>query len=165
MREWELQNPVDCAVSLCDCLNYLTEEEDIHKAFQQTYHGLSPGSLFIFDMHTAQQLIDYTEAQPYVMNEEDISYIWTCEYDEKRMEIEHNLAIFSRDHQSPLYRKIEETHVQRAYPTNWIKNELESVGFEVLSISADFTFDPPTETSERLFFVARRPNLISSQLL
>ena len=84
---------------------------------------------------------------------------------EKWMEIEHNLAIFSRDHQSPLYRKIEETHVQRAYPTNWIKNELESVGFEVLSISADFTFDPPTETSERLFFVARRPNLISSQLL
>src|SRR5690606_34704542 len=29
MRDWELPDPVDAVISFCDCLNYLTAEEDV----------------------------------------------------------------------------------------------------------------------------------------
>ncbi len=159
MREWELPDPVDCAISFCDCLNYLTEEDDVRLTFERTYAGLTSGGLFIFDVHAPQQLVGYAESQPFIMDEADISYIWTCDYDETRMEIEHHLSIFNRQdvNGTQLYRKIEETHIQRAYPQQWIEALLRASGFEILSVSADFTFDTPTELSERLFFVARRP--------
>jgi SAM-dependent methyltransferase len=159
IRYWELPHPMDCAISFCDCLNYLTDEKDVRLAFQRTFAGLSPGGLFIFDVHAPRQLIGYAEAQPFVMNDEDISYIWTCDYDEVRREIEHHLVIFVRENEKsvPLYRRTEEFHVQRAYPAEWIRLELEECGFEIVSVSADFTFNPPTEESERLFFAARRP--------
>lgn len=159
MREWELPNTVDCTISFCDCLNYLTEEDDVRITLEQTFAGLNAGGLFIFDVHAPQQLVGYAESQPFILDEEDISYIWTCDYDEARMEIEHHLSIFNRQdvNGTQLYRKIEETHIQRAYPQRWMEEQLRASGFEILSVSADFTFDPPTELSERLFFVARRP--------
>lgn len=159
MSEWELSNSVDCAISFCDCLNYLTEEDEVRLTFKRTFAGLTTGGLFIFDVHAPQQLVGYAESQPFIMDEEDISYIWTCEYDEARMEIEHHLSIFDLQDVkgTQLYRKIEEIHIQRAYPHQWIEEQLVASGFEILSVSADFTFDLPTEQSERLFFVARRP--------
>lgn len=159
MREWELPERVECVVSFCDCLNYLTEEDDVVLALKRTYAGLTDGGLFIFDVHAPQQLVGYAESQPFVMDEEDIAYIWTCEYDEQRMEIEHHLSIFDRQlgNGNDLYRRIEEIHVQRAYTREWIEAQLVDCGFEVVSVSADFTFNGPVDDSERLFFVARRP--------
>lgn len=159
MREWLLSAPVDCVISFCDCLNYLTDEADIRLAMEKSYAGLRSGGLFIFDIHAPRQLVGYAESQPFVMDEQDISYIWTCDYDEARMEIEHHLSIFERQNVKglDLYRKIEETHVQRAYPQEWMVDQLNACGFDILSVSADFTFEPPTQQSERLFFVARRP--------
>lgn len=159
IREWELPNPVDCAISFCDSLNYLTEEDDISLAFERTYAGLAEGGLFIFDVHAPLQLVGYVESQPFIMDETDIAYIWTCDYDEARMEIEHHLSIFEQQNGqgSQLYRKIEETHTQRAYSREWITDQLVACGFDILSVSADFSFDAPEDQSERLFFVARRP--------
>jgi SAM-dependent methyltransferase len=159
MREWALPNTVDCVISFCDCLNYLTEEEDVQQALERTFAGLTSGGLFIFDVHAPRQLVGYAESQPFIMDEPDIAYIWTCEYDEARMEIEHHLSIFDRQSVkgTELYRRIEETHIQRAYTQHWIEAQLKACGFELLSVSADFTFDSPVEQSERLFFVARHP--------
>lgn len=159
MREWELPNRVDCVISFCDCLNYLTEEDEVRLTFERTFAGLAAGGLFVFDVHAPRQLVEYAQSQPFIMDEPDIAYIWTCDYDEARMEIEHHLSIFDRQNVKgvDLYRKIEETHVQRAYPMQWIEDQLEACGFDILSVSADFSFDPPVEQSERLFFVARRP--------
>lgn len=107
MREWELHEPVDAAVSFCDCLNYILEEQEIVQVFQQTYNGLNPGGLFIFDVHTPFLLISYAQTQPFFMNEEDIAYIWTSELEEERCEIFHDLTLFVRedDGKSSLDRK------------------------------------------------------------
>jgi 2-polyprenyl-3-methyl-5-hydroxy-6-metoxy-1,4-benzoquinol methylase len=55
LREWELAEPVDAVICFCDCLNYLREEDDIMQAFLQTYNGLKPGGVFLFDVHTPKQ--------------------------------------------------------------------------------------------------------------
>ena len=42
---------VDCILSVCDTMNYILKEDELHKFFNlNTY--LNPGGLFIFDMNT-----------------------------------------------------------------------------------------------------------------
>ncbi len=153
MRDWELGEPVDAVVSFCDCLNYLTDEADIEAAFRATYQGLKDGGSFLFDMHPPSQLIRYAEEQPFVLDERDIAYIWTCDFEEARCQIEHNLTIFARDRDSRFYR-FEETHHQRAYDPEWIVSALRRAGFRTVDRYADFELKPPGADAERLFFAA-----------
>ncbi|MBB6729770.1 class I SAM-dependent DNA methyltransferase [Cohnella zeiphila] len=160
MRDWELPSPVDSALCFCDCLNYLTEPEDVTAAFRRTYEGLVPGGLFLFDVHAPKQLERYAEEQPFVLDEKDIAYLWTCEYDPNRMEIDHELTFFVREESAAgagLYRRFEEAHTQRAYDPEWLAKQLAAAGFEVLRRCADFTWSEPDADAERLFFVARKP--------
>lgn len=152
IREWELAAPVDAVFSFCDCMNYLTEEEDITAAIRRTYDGLKPGGSFLFDVHTPSHLKAYAEMQPFIFNERDLAYIWTCELDEERCEIEHDLTIFSKE--GNLYRRTDELHVQRAYPLDWLRDELLRCGFERVGMYADFTMKPPGPDTARAFFVA-----------
>lgn len=169
MQEWALPEQVDAVISCCDCINYLTEEEELAATFRQTFSGLKPGGTFIFDVHTQQQLRRYAEEQPFTLREADISYIWTCDLDEERCEIEHDLAIFVRESEwgsasansadamdASRYVRIDETHVQRAYPLERIGELLRESGFEDISVYADFTREAPDEETERAFFVCRK---------
>lgn len=164
MRDWDLPDQVDTVISFCDSLNYLTEQQDIIDTFRQTFAGLKQGGLFLFDVHAPKQLVRYAEEQPFVYDEKDVAYLWTSEYDPVRMEIEHSLTFFIQEEKASnsggngsLYSRFEESHVQRAYDPQWLADQLESAGFELLHRCADFKWDTPDEKSERLFFVARRP--------
>ncbi len=160
MREWELPEPVDTVISFCDCLNYLTEETDVEAAFRATFRALKPGGMFMFDVLPQQQLQRYAEQQPFTLDERDVAYIWTCEWDEATYEIEHALTIFARDEHDAAGRfmRIEETHVERAYESRWIVDALKRSGFARIERYADFNTVPLTNeappSAERLFFVA-----------
>lgn len=171
MREWELHRPVDAVISMCDCINYLLEEEEVAQTFVQVFEGLNPGGTFVFDVHTPYQLQAYAEEQPFFLNEDDIAYIWTSELDEERCEIEHALTIFVKeepyhDSGNPLpsqppegqerFRRIDELHVQRAYDLAWMKQQLQAAGFRDIETYGDFAWKPVTDTTQRAFFVARK---------
>ncbi|MUT66276.1 class I SAM-dependent methyltransferase [Paenibacillus sp. NEAU-GSW1] len=155
MRDWQLAEPADCVISFCDCINYLTEEEDVESAFRAAHEGLKEDGLFMFDVHAPSVLERYAEGQPFVLDEEEVAYIWTCEFDEERCEIEHQLTIFAQE-QGERFRRFEELHTQRAYDPDWIKAALLRAGFSAVELFADFELQPADSDSERLFFVARR---------
>ncbi|MDF2939241.1 MAG: methyltransferase type 12, partial [Paenibacillaceae bacterium] len=138
MREWELDELADAAVSFCDCLNYLTEEEDVAAVFNRTFEGLKPGGVFLFDVHTEKTLLDYAENQPFVYNEEDLSYIWECGLDEELCLISHDLAFFVKEPQGGLYSRFDEAHEQRAYPLQQLNRLLAAAGFDDNRMFADF---------------------------
>ena len=156
MRSWELPEPVDTVISFCDCVNYLTEEPDVEAAFRATYNGLKPGGVFLFDVHPRNTLERYAKEQPFVLDERDVAYIWTCELDETRTEIEHRLTIFAKegDRQEERFARIEEVHIQRAYDASWIREALGRAGFSRIDSFADFKLELPNLQSERLFFAA-----------
>lgn len=156
MTSWALSEPVDSVLSFCDCLNYLLEEEDVVNTFRATYEGLKPGGTFIFDVHHPDTLRRYEEEQPFIWDEPSSAYIWTCERDDERNEIEHHLTIFAREEeQGPgLYRRFEETHIQRAYDPEWIREKLLQSGFQHVSSHGDFAWGLSIEDAARMFFVA-----------
>lgn len=169
MRAWRAAAPADCVFSFCDCLNYLPEEEDVRRVFRQTFAGLAPGGLFAFDVHAPALLPAYAEEQPYVWDEDGLAYIWTCDYDPDRTEVEHRLTFFVAERLADggdglpaggadeRYVRFREVHRQRAWPPDFLSDELRRAGFIVLDRCADFGWQPPDEASERLFFVARKP--------
>lgn len=156
MRGWELPEPVDAVISFCDCINYLTEKEDVEAAFRATYEGLVPGGVFLFDAHSPRTLARYAEEQPFVLDERDIAYIWTSEFDKERMEIEHHLTIFASEgpERQARFVRFEEVHRQRAYEAAWIRGALKRAGFAHIELKADFKWESADERSERLFFIA-----------
>ncbi len=162
MREWEWSHPVDAVISFCDCMNYLTEESDIIQTFNQVYQGLKPGGSFLFDVHTPEQMIVLAQSQPFFYNEENVAYIWTSELDEERLEIEHAITFFvkalpkKQGAESDLFRRFEEVHVQRAYDLSWLKQQLEHIGFEDITVTADFMNTAPNEQSARAFFACKK---------
>ncbi|WP_199617449.1 class I SAM-dependent DNA methyltransferase [Paenibacillus alkalitolerans] len=156
MRSWSWSAPVDAVVSLCDCMNYLLEEDDLRRTFRQVLEGLAPGGTFLFDMHHSNRLQEYADNEPFCLDEEDVSYIWTCDMDEHSDTITHRLSIFIREGER--YVKVVETHRQRAYPEPLIRRMLSDAGFTDVNSYEDFSFDPVDDRSTlRMFFTARKP--------
>jgi len=157
MREWTLPEPVDAAVSLCDSVNYLLTEQDVLRMFRRTYEGLKPGGALLFDAHHANRLEELAATEPFCLDEEDVSYIWTCELDEASTTIEHRVSFFLPEPDGR-YVRVVETHRQRAYPEATLRRLLAEAGFAHVETYADFTFEPvDDETTLRMFFAATKP--------
>lgn len=152
MMLWQLPDSVDAVISCCDSINYLLEKEQVLQTFQRTYDGLREDGIFIFDVHTELQLREYANEQPFVWDEDELAYIWHCSLDESRCEMVHDLTIFVQ--QGKWYQKIEEVHIQRAYPLEWLSVSLSETGFRKVDLYADFTYEPVSKRTKRAFFVA-----------
>ncbi|WP_274365534.1 class I SAM-dependent DNA methyltransferase [Paenibacillus thermotolerans] len=156
MREWSWPEPADSAISLCDCMSYLLTEDDVRRTIERVWEGLAPGGTFIFDMHHRNQMEEYAFNEPFILDEEDVSYIWTCELDDRTVTVTHRLSFFIRE--GDRYVKVAETHRQRAYPAETIVTLLEEAGFTDVQSYSDFSFEPIDDDSTlRMFFAARKP--------
>lgn len=158
IRQLHLEQPMDCIISFCDTLNYITEEEGIKDVFNQVYKALKPGGLFIFDVHTPYKISEMFKNEVFVETDEKVSYIWECEYEEERNAVVHNLTFFVQEEEG-LYGRYEERHYQQAYSLPSLQNFLEEAGFIDVFISSDFSFEPVNGESERAFFIGLRPPL------
>lgn len=154
MREFELYGTVRAVVSVCDSMNYITEEEELLTVFRLVNNYLDPGGVFIFDLNTVykyeQLLGDSTIAE----NREESSFIWENWYDSDTQINEYDLTLFI-ENEDGLYEKYEETHYQRAYELGQIKRLLIQAGLRLEAVYDAFTQDAPGEESERVYFVAR----------
>lgn len=154
MCELELFGTVKAAVSVCDSMNYITDEEDLLEVFRLVNNYLDPGAVFIFDMNTRYkyetQLADNVIAE----NREESAFIWENWYDEEDRINEYDLTLFIRN-EDGLYEKYEETHFQKAYDIDAVCDLLEEAGLKVEAVYDAFTRDEPKPDSERVYFIAR----------
>ena len=52
MREFELYGTVRAIVSVCDCVNYVTDKNELQEVFCLVNNYLDPQGIFIFDFNT-----------------------------------------------------------------------------------------------------------------
>ncbi|MDO4616407.1 MAG: class I SAM-dependent methyltransferase [Lachnospiraceae bacterium] len=153
VREFELFGTVAAIVTGCDCLNYITEEEELLEVFRLANNYLDPGGVFLFDINTAEKyrsIGDRTIAE----NRDEGSFIWENYYDEEEQINEYALTLFLPEGDG-LYRKEEEYHYQRAYDLNTIKKLLSEAGMEFVDAFEAFTEKNPGATCERMYIAAR----------
>ena len=164
MREFELYGTVAAVVSFCDSMNYLTSEEDLLQVFKLVNNYLDPGGYFIFDMTTEYHYETLMGNRTIVDNREECSLIWENFYDKKKQLNQYDITIYAKaefeeededDDMPPLFERMEESHVQRAYTVEKVKELLEQAGLEFVAVYGDGTKDAPKQDDGRIYFVAK----------
>ena len=182
MREFELYGTVRAVVSVCDSVNYITEPEELREVFRLVNNYLDPGGIFLFDFNTEYKYREVMGDCTIAEDRGDCSFIWdNCYYEEERIN-EYDLTLFiregagsgwdestegereesreenqaeNREENGALYRKYCETHFQRGYTLEEIRELINSAGL-VFGAAHDMdTHGEATETSERICVIAR----------
>lgn len=154
MREFELYGTVRAVVSVCDSVNYITEEEELLEVFRLVNNYLDPGGVFIFDFNTRYKYQEVLGDRTIAENREDCSFIWDNYYYEEDKINEYELSLFIRK-DGELFRKYVETHYQRAYTLEEIIALVKKSGMEFVTAYDAFTREAPQKESERIYIVAQ----------
>lgn len=183
MRDLELYGTVRAVVCLCDSINYLLDVQDLETVFRLVNNYLDPGGIFIFDLNTEYKYRELLADRTIAENRDEGSFIWDNYYDEESRINEYDMALFIPAEEADagkmgegagpdcetgaasgsgtsgegLYRKYQETHFQRAYTLDEIREALERAGMEFLTWY-DGDGDgrqAPREDSERIYVIAR----------
>ena len=154
MTELELGEEADCILSLCDSMNYLTEDGQLEDAFKSIAQHMKQESLFLFDLNTEYKFKDVLGQNVFGSAEEHAAYIWENDYDEEEKINEYYVSFFIENEEG-LYERIEEFHYERAYSMEEIEEGLQAAGMELVEVYDGYSFDAPHAESERLLFAAR----------
>lgn len=154
MTELELGEEADCILSLCDSMNYLTEDGQLEDAFKSIAQHMKQESLFLFDLNTEYKFKDVLGQNVFGSAEEHAAYIWENDYDEEEKINEYYVSFFI-ENEDGLYERIEEFHYERAYSMEEIEEGLQAAGMELVEVYDGYSFDAPRAESERLLFAAR----------
>ena len=155
MVELELPYQVECVLSLCDSLNYLTEEGELSAAFSSIRRHLKPKGLFLFDMNTEYKFKKILGSKTYAAMTEDAAYFWENSFDEEEKINEYYVSFFKRQKNKETYERVEEYHYEKAYSIEDVKKLLEENGFVLLNVYDGYCFERAKEDSQRYFFVAQ----------
>lgn len=154
MREFELYGTVRAVISICDSINYMTEEEELEQVFRLVNNYLDPEGIFVFDFNTVYKYREILGDQTIAESREECSFIWDNYYYEEEQINEYELSLFLQE-EGNLYRKYVETHYQKGYELETIKNILEKSGMKFITAYDAFTKNPPTKESERIYVIAK----------
>ncbi|WP_367565770.1 class I SAM-dependent methyltransferase [Lacrimispora sp.] len=154
MREFELYGTVRAVVSICDCMNYILDYEDLVQVFRLVNNYLDPKGIFIFDLNSVYKYEHILGDSTIAEDREDCSFIWDNYYDKETGINEYCLSLFIRQEED-LYRKYTENHYQRAYPLEQVKAAIEAAGMEFITAYDAFTKAPVKGDSERIYVIAR----------
>ncbi|MBR4581007.1 MAG: class I SAM-dependent methyltransferase [Lachnospiraceae bacterium] len=152
MRSFELYGTVRAIVSVCDSMNYLTEDGDLLKVLKLANNYLDPGGIFVFDLKTPYFYRKVLGNETFAEELESVYYIWENEYDSKTRLNEYDLTFFFKD--GDLYRKSKEVHIQRAYTMREIESAIKKSGMKLISLMDANTQKEVTAKSERIYVVA-----------
>ena len=156
MREFELYGTVQAVLSVCDCVNYILEEEELTEVFCLVNNYLDPGGIFLFDFNTEYKYREILGDQVIAENREDASFIWDNYYDEDEEINEYELTLFIREEEKRgLYRRYQETHFQKAYTLEKMKMLIARSGLIFEKAYDAYTREPPKKDSERICVIAR----------
>lgn len=154
MVDFKLNDSFETVISICDSINYITEENDIEKVFKNVYNVLKDDGVFIFDINSFYKLSSIIGDNTFVYENEKVFYTWQNHFDNEEKIAEFYLTFFIKDNDK--YVRVDEEHYERAYSTQEIVCALKKVGFNDICIYDAFTFNPPKKDSERINFVVRK---------
>lgn len=154
MCELELYSTVGTVISVCDCLNYLLEEEDLAEVFRLVNNYLYPGGLFLFDFNTVYKYRRVIGDTVIAENRENCSFIWENYYHEDEEINEYDLTVFVQE-EGEHFRRFTENHFQRGYTPETMCRLVEGAGMQVIRLLDADTMQEITPESERIYVLAR----------
>lgn len=154
MREFELYGTVGAVVSTLDCMNYLTDEQDLARTFSLVHNYLDPDGVFLFDVNTPYKFRNTYGNNAYILEDEGSLCAWQNDFDEQSGLCHFYLSVFEED-EDGRYVRADEEQTERCYSREALTEALTRAGFADIAFFGDFDFNAPDECCERWYVAAR----------
>jgi len=152
MTSFELYGTVDVFLSMLDSLNYITSLEELEDIFALVKNYLNPGGIFVFDINTPYKYEQVLSDNTFTYDDKDIFYVWENSFDGEYCDFLINFFV----KEGEKYTRFTEEHTQRCHTFKEMVDIIEKSGLQLEGVYNDLTFDDPTQTSERIFFVLKK---------
>ncbi len=152
--EISIPETFDAAISLFDSLNYILDYDRLKDAFRRVYSYLNLGGLFIFDMNTEYALSHGFFDQDNLDSPHYPRYEWKSVWNpQTRMcTIEMDFEYLG----STVVERFHETHYQRGYSLDELKEGLQQAGFADIEFLHAFSLRPPRKKTDRVYVLAAK---------
>lgn len=154
MTDFELYGTVDAAVCCLDGVNHLTDSGSLEKCFSLVHNYLVPNGIFMFDVNSPAKFREVYGNRDYILEDDGVLVAWQNDYNEKRKTCDFYLSVFTEDEDG---RYVREDSVQRerCYSAAYLKKVLKKCGFEIVSFSGGYDFEPCSESDHRWYIAAK----------
>lgn len=153
-EELDLFGTVDGAVSCLDTVNHIIDKRTLQSFFNRVSLFLEPQRLFIFDVNTLYKHECVLGNNTFVYENDKVYCVWKNYFDRKNKITDISLDFFSNS--NGIYQRSSEEFSERVYSREEIKKMLNKAGFKLIALLGENSFSPPSKTSERNIYVARK---------
>ncbi len=154
MQKLDLFGTVNTVFCCLDSINHLKSKAGIKKAFERVSLFLEKDGYFIFDVNTPYKHKNILGFNTFVYDMKNVYCVWQNSYREADNRVDISLDFFEEN--DGLYRRSSERFFEISVELSEIKKMLEDANLIVVATYDDFSFNPVTEKSERVTFVARK---------
>ncbi len=154
MTDFELYGTVDAVVSSLDCLNHLTQKDELVSCLSLVHNYLAPNGLFLFDLNSKHKFRSVYGDRAYLFEEKDGFLAWQNCYREKSGLCDFSLTHFQKEGDGR-YRRREAFAREKCYSVQTMTRLLREAGFQVLHVAGDLFGAPYTDSDMRIYFTAR----------
>lgn len=148
-------NSYDAVTCYSDSLCYMPDENAVQRVFDGVYQTLTSEGIFIFDVHSINQIEENFSEYSYHYQTDDFAFLWESYPGDVPFSVEHFLTFFIKE-KGETFTRYDELHEERTYDIATYLSCLERSGFKSVKVCADFTDEYPTDESKRWFFVCQK---------
>lgn len=153
MTDFELYGTVEAVVSTLDGINHLESEAEVKKCFSLVHNYLVPGGLFAFDINMPYKFRHVYGKNAYFFEEKDVFCAWQNYFHPRNGFCDFYITLFEK--KGRLYERHDARMREKMFAPEKIREWLSGAGFTLLSETDGYTDNRPTETTQRLVFIAR----------
>ena len=153
MTDFELYGTVQAVVCTLDGLNHLAGRGELDACLSLVSNYLEPGGVFLFDLNTPYKFRTVYADRDYVLEDDGAVCCWRNRLNRKGDTVDFCLTVFEEG-KNGLWTRQDDVTRERTWGLRAVKNALERAGLTLLSVSADFGFTPPDDTTERWYIAA-----------
>lgn len=147
VRKYVAKGKFNVVTCLFDSVNYIVNPGELGRLFARVARHLTPQGVFIFDLKTPALFLN---EETRIFDDNQSTTVFRPEYDERTAIYRLNVTGFLKVRK--LYRRFDETHVQRGYTIDETNTLLGQAGLRSQVCGAtNFSSDPPDE--ERPLYV------------
>lgn len=149
MCDFEIDNKIDLVLCLCDSLNYIINDKDVFKVFQNVFHCLKEKGIFIFDVNSLYKMEEILKNYKEKIDDSDFYFKWQVDKVGYGF-VKHTVEIIDKYEDECVF----EEHYQKTLSLKLYKDMLKKAGFHSIDVFSDF--HEYKEKSERIIFVCRK---------
>ena len=150
MSELDLYGTVDSVVSSMDSINYITQAKQWRQVFKRVKLFLEPGGSFFFDL----KMPPLVRETAFITQAEGVYCVTESRYTPSARRLHHEITLFVQEDRT--WRRMEETHEQRLFFPEEVKDMLLQTGFQKVRLTGPFVKRGPKPQDSRFFVWAVR---------